>query len=307
MSLQLNLRLKTLLVVAGTLCANHVHAAETAPPKSDQAASPVHTHISVNRHSSEATTTPKTLSHSHADLAAQATNPVARLIQFRVQNYFIFENIGTSDEYANQFDIQPVIPIPKLGFIPRAIFRPTIPVVTTPDVPGGPSGTTGLGDIPYVYLFAFDHKSAVLGVGPGGAFPTATDDRLGARKWTLGPSVLGMYSGIPHFQMGALITNTWSVGGPGASDVNELSVQPIFNYHFGDGWYTGWGDQAISVDWENGNAVYAPLSFRLGKVYAIARQHMESNMQFIYNVGDDIPGKDQWGLKFTVTLLFPEK
>jgi hypothetical protein len=94
--------------------------------------------------------------------------------------------------------------------------------------------------------------------------------------------------------------------GPGTSAVNELSIQPIFNYHFGEGWYAGWGDQPIEVDWEKGNAVYAPLSFRLGKVFAIARQHVNSNIQFIYNVGDDIPGKDQWGLKFTVTLLFPE-
>jgi hypothetical protein len=260
----------------------------------------------VSKHTSDATPTSKTSSHSHAGLAAQATNPVAPLVQFRVQNYFIFENIGTPDPYANQFDIQPIIPIPKMGFIPRAIFRPTIPVVTTPDVPGGPSGTTGLGDIPYVYLFVLDQKWGVLGAGPAGAFPTATDVRVGAKKWTLGPSVFAMYTAIPHIQIGALVFNTWSVGGPGANDVNSFSFQPVFNYHFGDGWYTGWGDQPFTVDWENGNALYAPLSFRLGKVYAIARQHMESNVQFIYNVGDDIPGKDQWGLKFTVTLLFPE-
>ncbi len=38
--------------------------------------------------------------------------------------------------------------------------------------------------------------------------PTATDRTFGAKKWTLGPSVFGLYSGIPHFQMGALVTNT---------------------------------------------------------------------------------------------------
>ena len=68
----------------------------------------------------------------------------------------------------------------------------------------------------------------------------------------------------------------------------------------------GWGDQAITVDWENDNAVYAPLSFRLGKVYGIGKQKMETNLQFIYNVGDKIPGKDQFGFKVTVTLLYPE-
>jgi hypothetical protein len=241
---------------------------------------------------------------THSDLAAQATNPVSPLIQLRFQNYFIPESIDSSG-YANQFDVQTVIPIPKMGFLPRVVFRPTIPVVTTPDINGGPSSKSGLGDIAWVYLFAFNQKWGVLAVGPAGAFPTAKDE-LGARKWTLGPSLMGMYAGIPHFQMGGLVFNTWSLGGPGDNDVNQLSIQPLFNYHFGQGWYTGWGDQAISVDWENDTAVYAPLSYRFGKVYAMGRQKMESNLQFIYNVGDDIAGKDQWGFKLTVSLLFPE-
>jgi hypothetical protein len=41
-------------------------------------------------------------------------------------------------------------------------------------------------------------------------------------------------------------------------------------------------------------------------VYAIAKQKLESNLQFIYNVGDDVPGRDQWGFKLTISLLFPE-
>jgi hypothetical protein len=266
------------------------------------------------------TGSPSGKAQSHSDLAAQATNPLAPLIQLRFQNYFIADTMDDngvdSSGYANQFDVQGVIPVPKLGFIPRAVFRPTIPVVTTSDLDSGPvsvrDGKTGLGDIDWVYIFAFDQKWGVLGTGPSGAFPTATDDSLGAKKWTLGPSVFGMYTGIPHFQMGALVFNTWSVGGPGndnpAGDkVNELSIQPLFNYHFGDGWYVGWGDQAISVDWENDNDIYAPLSVRLGKVFGIGSQKFESNLQGIYNVGDDIPGKDQYGFKFTVSLLFPEK
>jgi len=256
----------------------------------------------------------------HSDLAEQATNPLAPLIQLRFQNYFIADTMDDngidSSGYANQLDVQVVIPIPRISFIPRAIFRPTIPVVTTSDLDSGSvsvrDGKTGLGDIDWVYIFALDQKWGVLGTGPAGALPTATDDSLGAKKWTLGPSVFGLYTGIPHFQMGALVFNTWSVGGPGNDNptgdtVNELSIQPLFNYHFGQGWFVGWGDQAITVDWENDNDVYAPLSIRLGKVFGIGSQKFATDLQGIYNVGDDIPGKDQWGFKLTVTLLFPEK
>jgi hypothetical protein len=65
----------------------------------------------------------------HSDLAAQATNPLAPLVQLRFQNYFIADTMDAngvdSSGYANQFDVQGVIPIPKLGFLPRAVFRPT--------------------------------------------------------------------------------------------------------------------------------------------------------------------------------------
>jgi hypothetical protein len=119
-----------------------------------------------------------------------------------------------------------------------------------------------------------------------------------------------MYTGIPQVQLGALVSNTWSVGGPGNNSpdnhVNELAIQPVFNYHFGKGWYTGVGDLAFVVDWEHDNDIYAPLSLRLGKVYAIMTQHMESNIQGIYNVGDKVLGRDRWGIKATVSLLFPE-
>lgn len=37
----------------------------------------------------------------HGDLAKQATNPMAPLIQFQVQNHFVFESME-EDGYANQ-------------------------------------------------------------------------------------------------------------------------------------------------------------------------------------------------------------
>ena len=218
----------------------------------------------------------------------------------RFQNYFIADSIDV-DGYANVFDVQAVIPIPKMGFLPRAIFRPTLPVVTTPD------GDTGLGDLAWLYIFAFDHDWGTLGVGPAGAFPTATNDKFGANVWTLGPAVVGIFKNIPNVQYGGLIFNTWSVGDTGGRDsVNALSFQPILNYHFGKGWYTGMGDPAFEVNWNNSDKpMYAPLSLRLGKVVSVHKQKIDLNAQIIYNVGDEIEGRDQWGFKLTANFLFP--
>ncbi len=45
----------------------------------------------------------------HSDLAGQATNPVAPLIQFQLQNSFVGEN-KAGEGYSNQLVVQPVIP-----------------------------------------------------------------------------------------------------------------------------------------------------------------------------------------------------
>jgi len=269
---------------------------------------------------------------AHGNLADQATDPTAALIAVKFQNYLVIQSMDKgpidADGLANVFDLQVVAPIPKLGWFPRSIFRPTIPMVTTPDLsldipggtpPGGPGSDleftgiskdkgsqTGLGDTAFVWLPVWDFDWGTVGFGPAGAFPTATDDILGARKWTLGPAIVGLFKMIPKVQFGALVFNTWSLGGPGDNDVNSMTIQPILTWHFAPGWYTGIGDPAFSFDWENDNNIYAPLSLRLGKIVTLGSQHIDVNVQGIYNVGDRIPGKDRWGLKFTLNFLFPE-
>ena len=257
--------------------------------------------------------TASTDSH-HGQLAAQATDPTAPLISVRLQNYFIPKSINADgagvNGYANVFDAQAVIPIPKMGILPRAIFRPTLPVVTIPDSNAGDS-QTGLGDLAWLYIFAFDHEWGTLGIGPAGALPTSSlsssEGEFGTNKWTLGPAIVGIFKNIPKVQYGGLIFNTWSLGGGGPESTNALSFQPILNYHFGKGWYAGMGDPAFEINWRavSNRQVYAPLSLRLGKVVGVAKQKIDLNGQVIYNVGDNIPGKDQWGIKLTANFLFP--
>ena len=62
-----------------------------------------------------------------ANLAAQATNPVANLMQFQIQNEFNWSNYNSSGS-SNAFIIQPVIPIPlPWEAVPLVITRTTIP------------------------------------------------------------------------------------------------------------------------------------------------------------------------------------
>ncbi len=238
------------------------------------------------------------------DLAEQATNPVAPIVQFQLQNTFTPESYAT-DGYANSFVVQPVIPVAPIGSFPRSIWRPTIPIVTTPDQDNGTSGTTGLGDISLLGGPVFDFDWGFVVVGPAITIPSATDARLGARQWELGPVVGPIITSVPKTQFGALLFNKWGLGGAGEQYTNSFYMQPILNLHLEDGWYHGLSDYIWSHNWETDDT-YIPLSWRVGRVFAIGEQQVNIAVSPYYNVGDDVPGQGQWGVKLSVTLLFPQ-
>jgi hypothetical protein len=78
----------------------------------------------------------------HANLAAAATNPIANLVQFQVNDSFSPSNHNASG-YSNTTVIQPVIPF-KLPWesMPLLITRTTLPYVITPDLPGASATRT---------------------------------------------------------------------------------------------------------------------------------------------------------------------
>ena len=82
------------------------------------------------------------------DLANEATNPGAALIQLQLQNVFV-PNSHNSSGYANTGIIQPVIPfkLPSGFYFQNLINRSTLPIVSTPNPNGPIASVTGLGDL----------------------------------------------------------------------------------------------------------------------------------------------------------------
>ncbi|WP_068310639.1 hypothetical protein [Polycladidibacter hongkongensis] len=71
------------------------------------------------------------------DLAEQATNPVAALVQFQLQDNFSPATWG-AEGWSNSFVVQPVIPV-DLGvenYFQTSITRPTIPFTSTAETAG---------------------------------------------------------------------------------------------------------------------------------------------------------------------------
>ncbi len=244
----------------------------------------------------------------HPNLAAAATNPLAPLIQFQLQNDFIGES-NSGDGYSNTFVVQPVIPF-KLGER-QWLARITLPLVATADL-GDPIGREyGVGDTVAfaLALFPIDKHGSNVGVGPAFTLPTATDDLLGEGKFPAGPTFAYVNTATPGIQWGVFGYQQWSLassgGDSGRPEVSKLWFQPIFTWHFAKSWYLASGDILWSIDWNDNARWSIPLGVRVGHVTKFGRQPVNIFVEPFYDVSGNNNG-NEWGVKLSLTLLFPE-
>ncbi len=240
------------------------------------------------------------------DLARAVQNPVADLISLPLQNNTNFD-VGTLNNVQNVLNIQPVIPV-HLSEDWNLITRTIVPVIYQPSLFPGDQHDLGLGDIQFTSFFSPKEPAGgwIWGAGPAFRFPTATDARLGARKWSIGPSGVALRMDGP-WVYGALIQNLWSIGGSGSRDVNELLIQPFVNYNIpgSGGWYLV-SSPIIIADWEanSNNRWLVPLGGGGGKIFRIGDQPMNCQVQAFYNVETPALGPS-WTLRLQVQFMFP--
>ena len=130
------------------------------------------------------------------DLASAAQNPIADLISLPFQNNTNIDN-GQLNYEQNVLNIQPVIPI-NLNDDWNLITRTIIPIIYQPSLFSGDDHDFGLGDIQFSGFFTPTKTFGgwMLGGGPVMRLPTATDGRLGARKWAFGPTAVAMPTAV---------------------------------------------------------------------------------------------------------------
>ncbi|MBD9624900.1 hypothetical protein IB279_18375 [Ensifer sp. ENS06] len=237
----------------------------------------------------------------HADVN-EANNPLTPKITINFQNYYIPEFIGApGDPHANQFLLRGLIPS-DLGGLPQ-LFRFTLPIATSPDVPSG--YVTGLGDLTLMDLFILPKQDDVtFGAGPLLVLPTATDDSLGSGKWQVGaagvvvaPQDWGLLAGLVTYQ-------TSFAGADDREDVNLLTFQPIVNVNLSQGWYLR--SSAIwNFDLENENN-YIPVGLGLGKVFQLENGiTMNAFIEPQYTVWHNDEGAPRWQIFAGVNFQFP--
>jgi hypothetical protein len=238
-----------------------------------------------------------------ADLAKKLQNPVAALISVPIQNNWDF-GIGPAHAMKYTANIQPVVPL-SISDDWDLIIRTILPVIYAESQVKGGENHAGLGDT--TQSFFFSPKAPVggwiLGAGPVGYYPTATEEALGGGKWGAGPTAVALQQ-THGFTYGILANQIWSFAGQqDRANINSTFLQPFVS--FTTKTYTTFGANTESTyNWENSQWT-VPLNFTVQQLVKIGKQPIAFQFGYRYYAEKPAGGPD-WGLRFTITFLFPK-
>jgi hypothetical protein len=241
-----------------------------------------------------------------AEALQKATqNPVASLISVPLQNNANF-SYGPFNRTQDVLNLEPVIPI-KLSENWNLITRIVQPIVWQPYPNQNTGGEYGLGDMnPTFFLSPGKPGKLIWGVGPAMVIPTATSTITGQGKLSLGPSVV-LLAQPPHWTIGALINNVWSVAGSGGRPpVNQMLFQYFLNYNMKKGWYLQMAP-IMTANWRgsSGNVWTVPIGGGVGRIMKLGFQPINWQAEFYGNAVYPTGGSS-WTMRMQIAFLFPK-
>jgi len=241
-----------------------------------------------------------------SEIAKQAQNPIANVISVPLENDFD-PHTGIDQEDSYVLEMKPVAPF-KLSNDWNLITRTIIPIVQVPELSPTVSGTSGLGDVQTSFFFSPEKVGKVIwGAGPVISLPTATEDILGTKKVSIGPTAV-VLTIQGHWLFGTLVQNLFSAAGPKERpDVNAMLMQPFVNYNLRHGWYLT-SSPIITANWEiSGNNRWTiPVGGGVGRIVHFGKIPVSTYAQFFRNV-EHPNGTTSWSARFQMQFLFPQK
>ncbi len=238
------------------------------------------------------------------ELARETENPLAKLITVPVQNNWDF-GIGPNEAMKYTVKLQPIVPFrleTNWFVLTRTIFPLTYAEPSAP----GEHRESGLEDTS-LSLFLSPRLSGpgglFWGAGPAFQLPTATDEDLGDGQWGVGPTLAvskqqGGWTGY------ILTRHIWSFAGDDDRPaVSETLIQPSLAYTFKSSTTIGVVSEA-SYDWQTAHWK-VPINLTVSQLFRIGKAPVKLTLGGrLY--AERPPGGPDWGLRFTMTFLFPK-
>lgn len=238
-------------------------------------------------------------------LARQLSNPIANLTSVPLQ-FTWDDGFGPRDDGQRLLlNVQPVIPV-SIGEDWNLISRTIVPVVYQDDVVPGQGAQFGLGDTTQSLFFSPKQPTGggwTWGVGPALLLPTATENLLGAKQWAAGPTLVALRQTQAGWTYGALANHLWSFAGDDdRASINQTYLQPFVSKALGQGRTFSFSVESTYA-WK-GSQWTVPFNAGYSKVTRIGRQMVswQGGVRYWFETPE---GGPDWGLRFTLTLLYP--
>jgi hypothetical protein len=242
------------------------------------------------------------------ELAKQLSNPVAALISVPLQlNYD--DGYGASDNgNLCTLNVQPVVPV-SISESWNLISRTIAPLINQNFAAPG-NKESGLGDISESVFFSPKAPTAggwIIGAGPILLLPTG-EEGFTSHQWGAGPTIV-MLKQDKGWTYGLLANHVWSFAGDrraidvNLQEVNATFLQPFLIKIVGPGRTLSLNTEA-SYDWI-GDQWTVPLNLGLSQVLKLGTQMIKVQGGVRAYVVSPSNGPD-WGLRLTLTLLFPK-
>jgi hypothetical protein len=200
-----------------------------------------------------------------------------------------------------------VIPI-SLNQEWNVISRTIVPLIDQEDIlPGGAADESGVGDVVQSLFFSPRKPTAsgwIWGAGPVFLLPTASDDRLGAEKWGIGPTAVALKQ-ERGWTYGGLVNHIWSVAGDDSrADISGTFLQPFLA--FTTKTYTTIGANVESTyDWK-AEEWSIPLHLTVSQLLKIGAQPISVQVGARHWLDSPPNGPQGTGYRVVVSFLFPK-
>ena len=149
----------------------------------------------------------------------------------------------------------------------------------------------------------------ILGAGPVGLFPSATDDDLGQDQWALGPAAVFGYKN-KFLTAGVFPNYFWKIGSSGQDkdtpDISQGSMLYFLIFNLPDAWQVGmnptitYNDQAKPDDRWN-----VPVGLLAGKTIKIGKVPVNIKVAAEYSVVSPDAFGQRFQFKFQITPVIP--